>query len=115
MPTLTEPVGSSLTALPSLPLAISDWTPLKRNTLIGSFNVHLPDGMTISGCLLHRTGDQNEPRIALPGAAQVDRDELKRSAEGRILYRTIIQFNNKERYRRFAAPILEELKRMGHI
>jgi hypothetical protein len=82
---------------------------------VGVFDVTLPSGMIINSCMLHRMGDRRE-WIALPGAAQVEKDRrVKRSGDGKPLYKTLIRFKTKEIYERFQAPILEELRKLGRI
>jgi hypothetical protein len=82
---------------------------------VGVFDVTLPSGMIINSCMLHRMGDGQE-WVALPGAAQIATDgRVKRSGDGKPLYKTLIRFKTKEIYERFQAPILEELRRLGHI
>ncbi len=94
---------------------ISDWKLIERNTLIGVFNAHLPSGMIIVGCMVHRNPG-GDPWIALPGAAQIERDGTpKRSGDGKVLYKTTFKFESNEIYKKFQAPILEELRQLGHI
>jgi hypothetical protein len=98
------------------PLTITDWKTIDRNSLVGVFSVELPSGMVINNCMLHRPSNGAAEWIAMPGAAQVERDgRVKRSGDGKPMYKTIIRFRSKEIYDRFQVPILEELRRLGHI
>lgn len=93
---------------------ISEWKPINKNTLLGAFTVTLPSGMVIQGCMVHRTDGREW--VALPGAAQIDRDgTLKRGSDGKVEYKTLVRFVSKVIYERFQTPILEELRRLGHI
>ena len=100
----------------SASVSISDWVSLNRNTLVGVFSVHLPSGMVINGCMAHRPANGGAEWIALPGAAQIERDgQAKRGGDGKVQYKTIIRFKSRDTYDRFQAPILEELRKLGHI
>ena len=93
-------------------------TPLTRRLLVyfhSAAYTHLPSGMIIVGCMVHRNPG-GDPWIALPGAAQIERDGTpKRSGDGKVLYKTTFKFESNEIYKKFQAPILEELRQLGHI
>ena len=73
--------------------------------------------MIVVGCTLHRsTSDRGDPYwIAMPGAPQVENGTLRRGGDGKVLYTITVKFENNEIYRKFQAPILEELRQLGHI
>jgi hypothetical protein len=79
------------------------------------FSVTLPSGMVINGCMLHRPANGGAEWIALPGAAQIERDGQAKRIDGKVQYKTLIRFKSRDLYDRFQAPILEELRRLGHI
>jgi hypothetical protein len=95
---------------------ISDWISINRNSLVGAFTVTLPSGMIINGCMLHRSPNGGSEWIGIPGAVQLEKDgTVKRAGDGKPVYRTIVRFKSRDVYERFQTPILEELRRLGHL
>ena len=116
-PSMASPAGTRSTHPGPV---ISDWIAINRNSLLGAFSVTLRSGMIINGCMVHRMKEPAEGLasewIALPGAAQIERGgTLKRANDGKVQYKTLIKFKSRDIYDRFQAPILEELRRLGHI
>ena len=63
--------------------------------------------------MVHRRA--NSEWLAFPGVAMIEDGQLKRSGDGKILYKTLIRFRSNDVYRRFQALILEELRRLELI
>ena len=99
----------------SRPISIANWISINKNSLIGVFDLCLPSGMIINGCMLHQSGSNGQSWVALPGAPQVEHGQLKRAGDGKLMYKTIVRFKSRDIYARFQTPILEELRRLGHL
>lgn len=93
---------------------INDVRAERSESVLGSFSVTLLElGMTISGCLLRQAAGQCW--ISLPGSIRVEHGALKRDSRGRVAYRSLIRFRDKNAFRLFQARILQELRRLGHL
>src|SRR4051794_30500144 len=93
---------------------ITDFRSERSESVLGGFSVTLLElGMTISGCLLRQAAGQCW--ISLPGSIRVEHGALKRDGRGRVAYRSLIRFRDKNAFRLFQEPILQELRRLGHL
>jgi len=85
----------------------SDWRPLERNTLRGFFVLHLPSGLVLHDCTLHRKDDREW--VGLPGKPQIGADGLPRKDPntGKPLYTVIVELPDRKVRERFQAAALE--------
>jgi hypothetical protein len=117
--TLSPCEESHLGSTPSLDggqrqVMITDFRAERSESVLASFSVTLLGlGMTISGCLLRQAAGQYW--ISLPASLRIEHGALKRDRRGRVAYRSLIRFRDKNAFRLFQAPILEELVRLGLI
>jgi hypothetical protein len=94
-----------------LPVIITDWRPLPKNTLLGFCSMRLPSGIQIADCSVHQKNGKFW--VSPPGKPQLDRDgiALRDAVTGRIKYLPIITFETKAFADRFSAQIIEALRR----
>lgn len=91
---------------------ITDFRAERSGSVLASFSVTLLElGMTISSCLLRQAAGQLW--ISLPASIRVERGVIKRDDRGRVAYRSLIRFRDKNAFRLFQTPMLEELLRLG--
>jgi hypothetical protein len=89
----------------------SDFVSVERNTLKGFFVLHLPSGIVLHGCTLHRKGDKCW--VGLPGRPQVTSDnQLRRDEGGKILYVPVVEVAGRERRERFQRQALDAVNRL---
>lgn len=94
-------------------LCVSDWKPIVSGPLVGRFNVGLPNGMIIRGCLVSK--GTRGLWVAMPSAAHVERGKLKLAGDGQPLYKRVVDFTSGEAYARFQTAVLDALRQRGCI
>jgi hypothetical protein len=74
----------------------SDWRPLERNTLRGFVTLHMPSGLVLRGCTLHRDAVGKE-WVGLPGKPQIDREGQHRKdpTTGKLAYLPVVEIEGK--------------------
>src|SRR4051812_18060387 len=93
-------------------LAIIDWRPLARNSLLGFVAVRLKNGLTIRDITVLRTGEKlwcglpSKPIVGADGVAHKD-------AKGKTKYSPILEWPNRATSDRFNEAVITAL-RLAH-
>ena len=89
-------------------MIISHWKPLDAGVLRGTFNLMLPSGMLIMGCMLFER--DGEEWIGFPTSNQIDRDgRVRVDQNGKRLREKIIVVPDKARKAKFDDAVLSAL------
>ncbi|SIQ46336.1 MULTISPECIES: hypothetical protein [Acidiphilium] len=89
-------------------LTITEWKPLRRNSLRGFATVTLPSGMILHEILIHNTPDG--PWAAPPSKPMIGRDGVAmKDAAGKARYSPIISFADKATRERWSSAIIAAL------
>jgi hypothetical protein len=90
----------------------SDFVRREQNTLLGFFVLHLPSGLTLHGCTLHRKGDKTW--VGLPGKPQLTQDNRVRCdpATNKPLYTPVVEIIDREARERFQRQALEAVRKL---
>jgi hypothetical protein len=107
--------GSANPGTATYPVEIGDWTRVGSKSRRAVFSLTLTTvGLTIKGCMLRR-GLDGSYWIAMPALPQLSEGRLRCNQKGKLSYRSVIRFSNKEFYKRFERSVLTELQRLGLI
>ena len=89
----------------------SDWKAVERNTLRGFCSLHLPSGLVLRDCSVHRHPEGRE-WVGLPGKPQMDRDGQPRRdpSTGKLLYSAIIEIPDRDTREKFQAAALAAVR-----
>ena len=95
---------------PTRQVKIKKWTPLRSRSLLGFLDIELRSGMISLDWRLMM--GKNGLWVAAPAQKQLDRDGQPRlDANGRPVYRALIEFRNRRIAERFNAAVLDALRR----
>jgi DNA-binding cell septation regulator SpoVG len=95
---------------PARRVKIRKWAPYRSGAALGFIDVELPSGMIFIGLRL-MTGKRG-PWVAMPAQRQLGREgNPRRDANGKAIFSQIIKFRNRATANKFAAALLEALRR----
>ena len=94
-----------------LPVIITEWRPMRKNSLLGFCSVRMPSGMQIADNSVHQR--DGKLWVSPPGKPQLDRDgvAIRDATTGRIKYGPIVTFETKAIGDRFSSQVIAALRR----
>lgn len=93
-------------------MTITNWKEIKKNTLVGAFDLALDSGFMIQGAML--MGNDKGQWISFPGIPQY-KDGQPILKDGKQQYKNILSIPDRDRRDRFNDLVISELKAKGHI
>jgi hypothetical protein len=92
----------------------TDWTPVERGMLRGFFLLHLPSGLTLQGCSLHRR--DGSQWVGLPARPQINAEgHLSRDpTTNKIVYAPVVEIRDRcirDRFQQAAIAAVRDLAR----
>ncbi|HQT86529.1 hypothetical protein [Acidiphilium rubrum] len=89
-------------------LTITEWKPLRRNSMRGFMTATLPSGMVLHDVVVHVT--DGKPWAAPPSKPMIGRDGVAmKDGNGKARYNPIISFIDKPTRERWSAAIIAAL------
>jgi hypothetical protein len=90
-------------------IRVTDWRPLRKNSLLGFARIEFPSGMIISDVTI--LNGERGPWASPPSKPQIDRDgSVVRDQNGKIRYSPFIEFTSREVRNRWSATVIEALR-----
>jgi hypothetical protein len=89
----------------TVPVRVTAWRPINKDTLIGSVDIVLGRSLEINGLLVLRSAESNW--VAFPGEPRIGADDkVIRDTRGKKQHNTILKWSNRASSDRFKNAVL---------